>query len=72
MAVYIHRDKTLLAYMGKKKKLVRILSTTEAGAVAQYELVDELGVIYMPLIENGKNVEKFEILGEQLNLFQEG
>jgi len=72
MAVYIHRDKTLLAYMGKRKKLVRVLSTTETGAIAQYEFIDEPGVIYMPLIVNGKNVEKFEILGEQLNLFQEG
>lgn len=69
MIVHIHRDKNLLAYMGKSKKLVRVLTTTSTGAVAQYEPVDEPGHIYLPLIENGKNVEKFEILGEQLSLF---
>ena len=69
MVVHIHRDKTLLAHMGKKKELVKILSITETGAVAQYELVDEPGTVYMPPIINGKNVEKFEILGEQLSLF---
>ncbi|CAK7083124.1 hypothetical protein [Tissierella sp.] len=72
MVVHIHRDKTLLAHMGKKKTLVRILSMTDTGAVTQYELVDEPGNKYMPLIVDGKNVEEFEILGEQLNLFQEG
>ncbi|WMM26689.1 hypothetical protein RBU61_08420 [Tissierella sp. MB52-C2] len=69
MVVHIHRDKTLLAHMGKKKELVRILSITETGAVAHYELVDEPGVVYMPLIVNGRNIEEFKILGEQLSLF---
>lgn len=57
MVIQIHRDKNLLAYMGKKKRLVRVLATTETGAVVQYEPLDELGNIYMSLIENGKNVE---------------
>ena len=64
MVIQIHRDKNILAYMGKRKKLVRILSMTESGAVAQYESVDEPGNIYMPLIVDGKNVEQFEIIGE--------
>lgn len=67
--VYLHRDKNLLAYMGKRKKLVRVLTTTESGAVAQCELVDKPGVVFMPLIEGGKNVEDFEILGNQLSWF---
>ena len=62
--IIIDRDRNLLAYMGKKKRLIRILSMTDAGAVAQYELADDPGNIYMPLIENGKNVEQFEIIGE--------
>lgn len=75
MVVQIHRDKILLAYMGKKKSLVRVLSTTATGAVAQYESLDAPGIIYMPLIEDGKNIECFEIVGVQINLFnlcQEG
>lgn len=69
MAIRIHRDKNLLASMGKKKRLVRVLAITETGAIAQYELIDEPGVIYMPLIDNGKNFEHFEIVGEQMSLF---
>lgn len=68
MVIRIHRDKNLLALMGKKKRLVRILATTETGAVVQYEPLDEIGNTYMPLIENGKNVEDFEIVGEQMSL----
>lgn len=68
MVIQIHRDKNLLAYMGKNKKLVRVLSTTSTGAVAQHEPIDNPGSRYMPLIEEGKNVEHFEILGEQLSL----
>lgn len=54
--------------MGEGKKLVRILATTSTGAVMTYELVDKPGVTHRALIENGKNAEKFEILGEQLSL----
>lgn len=67
--IYLHTDKNLLAHMGKRKELVRVLTTTELGAVAQYELFDKPGITFMPLIENGKNVEFFEILGNQLSLF---
>ncbi|WFA10360.1 hypothetical protein [Tissierella sp. Yu-01] len=68
MAIRIDRNKNLLAYMGKNRKLVRVLTMTESGAIVQYELVDEPGKVYMPLIVKGKNVERFEILGEQLTL----
>lgn len=50
--------------MGKKKRLVRVLATTETGVVVLYEPLDELGNIYMPLIKDGKNVEDFEIVGD--------
>lgn len=66
---YDYRDENLLAYMGNKKKLVRILSTTESGAVVAYEIVNKPGNVFNPLIEKGKNVEEFQILGEQLKLF---
>lgn len=69
MAIRIGREKNLLAYMGKKKKLVRILTMTETGAVAQYEFLNEPGNVYIPLIEEGRNVEEFEIIGEQISLF---
>lgn len=69
MAIRIDRNKNLLAYMGKNKKLVRVLTMTEDGAVAQYEFLNEPGNVYMSLIEEGRNVEKFEIIGEQISLF---
>ena len=69
MAIRIHRNKNLLAYMGEEKQLVRILTILENGAVAQYELVDEPGIVCMPLIENDRNVDSFEIIGDQLMLF---
>lgn len=60
----------MLAYRGKERQLVRILRQTSTGAVAQYEPVNQPGKIYMPLIENGENVEKFELAeGEQLDIF---
>ncbi|CAK7002479.1 hypothetical protein [Tissierella sp.] len=67
--VHTHRDKTLLAYMGKRKQLVRILTTTSTGAVSKYEFVDKPGITHTPLVVDGKNVDNFEILGEQLKLF---
>ncbi len=61
----------LLAYKGKKRQLVNILSFTETGAVKQYEPYGDKGNIYMPLIINGDNVEKFEIVkNQQLSLFE--
>lgn len=60
----------MLAYRGKKKQLVNILSFTETGAVKQYEPYDQPGNRFMPLVENGMNVEKFEIVeNEQMSLF---
>ena len=60
----------MLAYRGKKKQLINILSFTETGAVKQYEPYDQPGNRFMPLVENGKNVEKFEIVeNEQMSLF---
>ncbi|WP_034639636.1 hypothetical protein, partial [Desulfofalx alkaliphila] len=60
----------MLAYRGKRRQLVRILRQTSTGAVAQYEPVEEPGNRYMPLIENGKNVERFELVEErQLDIF---
>lgn len=67
MAIRVE-DKNILAYMGKKKRLVRVLTMTESGAIAQYELVANPGQIFMPLIVDGENVEKFEIIGEQLKM----
>lgn len=65
MAIRIHRDKNMLAYMGEDKQLVRVLTTTKNGAVVQCELVDEPGKVLLPPIKNGKNVDKFIIIGEQ-------
>lgn len=62
-------NKNMLAYYGKSKRLIRVLTITESGAIAQYEVVGEEGIVYMPLIENGKNVEEIEIIGEQTTLF---
>lgn len=53
----------MLAYKGKQ--LVRILRITETGAIALYEPVDEPGNLYMPLIENGKNVEEFKFIDQK-------
>lgn len=66
---YDYRDENLLAYMGNKKKLVKILSTTESGAVVAYEIVNKPENVFNPLIKKGKNVEQFIILGNQLKLF---
>lgn len=60
----------MLAYRGKKKQLVNILSFTETGAVKQYEPYDQPGNRFMPLVENGKNVEEFRIIeNKQMSLF---
>ena len=64
MVIQIHRDKNILAFMGKMKRLVRVLATTETGAEVLYEPLDELGNIDKPLIKDGKNVEDFEIVGD--------
>ncbi|GEM_PF-1799241 len=61
----------MLAYKGKRKEIVNILSFTETGAVKQYEPVEHPGRRFMPLIENDKNIEEFQIIEDfQLNLFE--
>ena len=60
----------MLAYRGKKKQLVNILSFTETGAVKQYEPYDQPGNRFMPLIIDSKNVEEFKIIeNKQMSLF---
>ena len=60
----------MLAYRGKKKQLVNILSFTETGAVKQYEPYDQPENRFMPLIIDGKNIENFEIVkNKQISLF---
>lgn len=57
-----------LAYRGKE--LVRILRITKEGAVALYESYNEPDNLYMPLIIDNKNVEKFKLAkSEQLTMF---
>lgn len=68
MAIRVSRDRNLLAYKGKRKELIRVLAITESGAIAQYETMDKVGKIYMPLIVDGENVEEFEIIGEQTTM----
>lgn len=52
-----------------KEKVVYVY-LNENGLVYQMEYLDQQKVRYMPLIENGKKVEKFQILNhEQLSLF---
>lgn len=52
-----------------KEKIVYVY-LNENGLVYQMEYLDQQKVRHMPLIENGKNVEKFQILNhEQLSLF---
>ncbi|AKN32412.1 hypothetical protein Ccar_16715 [Clostridium carboxidivorans P7] len=60
----------MLAYWGKKRKLVNILRFSETGAVELYELEKEPGNMFIPLIVDGKNVEPFEIVeNEQISMF---
>ncbi len=57
-----------LAYRGKE--LVKILRITKEGAVALYESYNEPGNLYMPLIIDNKNVEKFKLVkSEQSTMF---
>ena len=58
----------MLARWGKKKALVKI-HRMENGVVYLTEEPPGSGMFYLPLVENGKNVEEFEIVGErQLSL----
>lgn len=62
----------MLAYWGKKRKLVKI-QRIENGVVYAYSIVGESeGSWYFPLVENGKNVEKFKLAeSEQLSLWNQ-
>ncbi|MFA7186519.1 MAG: hypothetical protein WC082_16580 [Victivallales bacterium] len=58
----------MLAYQGKHKKLVKV-HRMENGVVYLTEEPPGSGMFYLPLVENGKNVEEFEILEqEQMSL----
>ncbi len=63
------------AYDVKRKRIVNVTRVTESGAIAIYTVPSdpkEAGKWYYPLIENGKNVETFEILEhEQISMFSE-
>lgn len=54
----------MLALRGKQKKLVKI-TRMEKQMICVTEEPPGSGTMRMPLIENGKNVEKFEILQEE-------
>lgn len=54
----------LQAWDLKRKRLINVLSMTESGAIIQYSPVDEPGMVFAPLIENGKNVEPYEIISD--------
>lgn len=58
----------MLALQGKRKRLVKI-HRMEANVVILTEQPPGSGMYYLPLIENGANVEVFEIVGGQQSLF---
>jgi len=60
----------MLAHWGKGKTLVRIYNM-ENGIVYCIESPPDSGRYYLPLVEDGRNVEEYEILRhKQLNLFK--
>jgi hypothetical protein len=61
--------KNVLALRGKRKKLVRI-ARMENGVVYLTEEPPGSGTYYLPLVENGKNVEEFELLKEEQLTFK--
>lgn len=52
----------LQAWDVKRKRLINVLRMSETGAIISYSPVDQPGLIFLPLIENGRNVEPYEIL----------
>lgn len=57
------------AYDVKRKRIVNI-ERMEGEAIVAYSLPKEPGSWYFPLIENGKNVDPYEILDyEQIDMF---
>lgn len=61
----------MLAYQGKHKKLVKV-HRMENGVVYLTEEPPGSGMFYLPLVENGKNVEEFEILEQEQMSFLVG
>ena len=61
----------MLAYWGKKKELVEIVNIENGVIYAIYYITGKhKGNLCLPLVENGKNVENFEIVeNEQLSMF---
>lgn len=63
----------MLALQGKRKKLVKICRI-ENGVVYLTEEPPGSGKYYLPLVQDGRNVEEFKILHdkqEQMNLFDD-
>ena len=56
------------AYDVKRKRIVNV-QRMENGVVIAYSLPGEDGSWYFPLIQGGKNVERYELIDEQLTLF---
>lgn len=56
------------AYDVKRKRIVNV-EREENGVIIAYSLPGEPGNWYFPLIENGKNVEPYELIGEQISMF---
>lgn len=57
------------AYDVKRKRIVNV-EREENGAIIAYSLPEQPGEWCFPLIENGKNVEPYEILEtEQTSMF---
>lgn len=57
----------MIALRGKRKKPVKICRM-ENNVVYLTEEPPGSGSFYLPLVEDGKNVEEFEIVGEQMSL----
>ena len=58
----------MLALQGKRKKLVKV-HRSENSVVYLIEEPPDSGMFYLPLVQDGKNVEEFEILQqEQMSL----
>lgn len=58
----------MLALQGKRKKLVKV-HRMENGVVIMTEQPPDSGMYYLPLIQDGVNVETFEAAEEQQRLF---
>ena len=58
------------AYDLNRKRIVNV-ERSEGNVIIAYSLPEQPGEWYFPLIENGKNVEPFEIIEhEQIRMFR--